>query len=75
MSDLVSELVPGFSEPRQKVYVLGSAWTLVVASSEGAFAELFIKRGLVVDFGGSWVLTRLLPLNKAKELALLGDTI
>lgn len=48
---------------------------LVVASTEGSFAELFIKRGLVVDFGGSWVLTRLLPLNKAKELALLGDTI
>ncbi len=48
---------------------------LVVASTEASFAELFIKRGLVVDFGGSWVLTRLLPLTKAKELALLGDAI
>ena len=48
---------------------------LVVASTDASFAELFVKRGLVVDFGGTWALTRLLPLTKAKELALLGDTI
>lgn len=48
---------------------------LIVASREASFAELFVKRGLVVDFGGSWALTRALPLHKAKELALLGDTI
>jgi len=48
---------------------------LIVASTEASFAELFVKRGLVVDFGGTWALTRLLPLSKAKELALLGETI
>ncbi|HYY44700.1 MAG TPA: enoyl-CoA hydratase-related protein [Actinomycetota bacterium] len=48
---------------------------LVAASTQAAFAELFVKRGLVVDFGGSWALTRALPLHRAKELALLGDTI
>ena len=48
---------------------------LIVASEDASFAELFVKRGLVVDFGGTWALTRLLPLNKAKELALLGETI
>lgn len=48
---------------------------LIVASTDASFAELFVKRGLVVDFGGSWILTRLLPLHRAKELALLGDTI
>ena len=47
----------------------------VVATRTAAFAELFVKRGLVVDFGGIWALTRALPLNKAKELALLGETI
>jgi enoyl-CoA hydratase/carnithine racemase len=47
----------------------------IIASREASFAELFVKRGLVVDFGGSWVLTRLLPLHRAKELALLGETI
>jgi 2-(1,2-epoxy-1,2-dihydrophenyl)acetyl-CoA isomerase len=48
---------------------------LVVATTQAEFAELFVKRGLVVDFGGSWALTRNLPLHRAKELALLGDTI
>jgi enoyl-CoA hydratase/carnithine racemase len=48
---------------------------LIVASSEARFIQIFVKRGLVVDFGGSWSLTRLLPLHKAKELALLGDEI
>lgn len=48
---------------------------LIVATPEARFIQIFVKRGLVVDFGGSWTLTRLLPLNKAKELALLGDEI
>ncbi|HYO61156.1 MAG TPA: enoyl-CoA hydratase-related protein [Actinomycetota bacterium] len=48
---------------------------LIVATRDAAFAELFVKRGLVVDFGGSWALSRLLPLNRAKELALLGETL
>jgi enoyl-CoA hydratase/carnithine racemase len=48
---------------------------LIVASRSASFAELFVKRGLVVDFGGSWALSRLLPLHRAKELALLGETI
>ncbi|MEA2516804.1 MAG: hypothetical protein QOG16_642 [Actinomycetota bacterium] len=48
---------------------------LIVASTEASFAELFVKRGLVVDFGGTWTLARVLPLHKAKELALLGEMI
>lgn len=48
---------------------------LIVATHEASFAELFVKRGLVVDFGGTWALSRLLPLNKAKEIALLGETL
>ena len=48
---------------------------LIVASREAAFAELFVKRGLVVDFGGTWALTRQLPLHRAKELAFLGETL
>ncbi|MDQ3963245.1 MAG: enoyl-CoA hydratase-related protein [Actinomycetota bacterium] len=47
----------------------------VVATPDASFAELFVKRGLVVDFGGSWALSRALPLSKAKELAFLGETI
>jgi enoyl-CoA hydratase/carnithine racemase len=48
---------------------------LVVASTDARFAELFVKRGLVVDFGGTWILSRLLPLHRAKELALLGEVV
>lgn len=48
---------------------------LIVASRDAAFAELFVRRGLVVDFGGTWALSRVLPLHRAKELAFLGDTI
>ncbi len=47
----------------------------VVATPDASFAELFVKRGLVVDFGGSWALSRALPLSKAKELAFLGETV
>ena len=48
---------------------------LIVASTDASFAELFVKRGLVVDFGGTWALSRLLPLHRAKELAFLGETL
>lgn len=48
---------------------------LIVASRDASFAELFVKRGLVVDFGGTWALSRVLPLHRAKELAFLGETI
>ena len=48
---------------------------LVVASDEARFSEIFARRGLSVDFGGSWVLPRLVGLHKAKELVLLADII
>ncbi len=54
---------------------LALACDFVVATRSAGFAELFVKRGLVVDFGGSWALSRLLPINRAKELAMLGETL
>lgn len=48
---------------------------LVVASDDARFSEIFARRGLSVDFGGSWVLPRLVGLHKAKELVLLADII
>jgi enoyl-CoA hydratase/carnithine racemase len=48
---------------------------LVVASEAARFSQIFVKRGLTVDFGGTWLLPRLVGLHKAKELALLGDII
>jgi len=48
---------------------------LIVASDEARFTEIFARRGLTIDFGGSWVLPRLIGLHKAKELAFLADII
>jgi len=48
---------------------------LIVATDDARFSEIFAKRGLSVDFGGSWVLPRLVGLHKAKELVLLADII
>jgi enoyl-CoA hydratase/carnithine racemase len=48
---------------------------LVIASAAARFSEIFSRRGLVVDFGGSWILPRLIGLHRAKELVFLADTL
>src|SRR3954453_15272643 len=48
---------------------------LVVASEDARFSEIFSRRGLSVDFGGSWLLPRLVGLHKAEELAFFADVI
>jgi 2-(1,2-epoxy-1,2-dihydrophenyl)acetyl-CoA isomerase len=48
---------------------------LVVASDRSRFSEIFARRGLSLDGGGSWLLPRLVGLHRAKELALFADII
>lgn len=48
---------------------------LVVASDRARFTEIFAKRGLSLDFGGSWLLPRLVGLHRAKELAFLAEIV
>jgi 2-(1,2-epoxy-1,2-dihydrophenyl)acetyl-CoA isomerase len=48
---------------------------LVVAAESARFSEIFAHRGLSLDFGGSWLLPRLVGMHKAKELALFGDIL
>lgn len=48
---------------------------VVLATTRARFAEIFVKRGLTVDFGGSWLLPRHVGLQRAKELALSGRMV
>jgi enoyl-CoA hydratase/carnithine racemase len=48
---------------------------LVVASENARFSEIFARRGLSIDFGGSWLLPRIVGMHRAKELALFADII
>jgi 2-(1,2-epoxy-1,2-dihydrophenyl)acetyl-CoA isomerase len=54
---------------------LALACDLIVASDQARFSEIFARRGLSVDFGGSWLLPRLVGLHRAKELALFADIL
>lgn len=54
---------------------LALACDLVVASDRSRFIQIFATRGLNVDFGGAWLLTRRVGLTMAKELALLAQPI
>jgi 2-(1,2-epoxy-1,2-dihydrophenyl)acetyl-CoA isomerase len=48
---------------------------IVFAGQSARFAQVFVKRGLAVDYGGTWLLPRLIGLQKAKDLAFRGDAI
>jgi 2-(1,2-epoxy-1,2-dihydrophenyl)acetyl-CoA isomerase len=48
---------------------------LVLAAEGSRFSEIFTKRGLSLDGGGSWILPRLVGLHTAKEIAFFGDLI
>jgi 2-(1,2-epoxy-1,2-dihydrophenyl)acetyl-CoA isomerase len=54
---------------------LALACDLVVASDRARFSEIFAQRGLALDGGNSWVLPRLVGLQRAKELAFFADVI
>lgn len=48
----------------------------VVVAAEGArFSEIFVRRGLTLDFGGSWLLPRVVGMQRAKELSLSGRVV
>ncbi len=48
---------------------------VVIATTRARFSEIFVKRGLTMDFGGTWLLPRLVGLAAARELALTGRLV
>jgi 2-(1,2-epoxy-1,2-dihydrophenyl)acetyl-CoA isomerase len=54
---------------------LAFACDLVYATPEARVCEIFVRRGLSLDCGGSWLLPRLVGMQRAKELAFFGDWI
>ncbi|MET7772614.1 enoyl-CoA hydratase-related protein [Nocardia sp. NPDC005366] len=59
----------------------GAGWNLalgcdlVVATPQARFCQIFSRRALSLDCGGSWLLPKLVGLQQAKRLALLADMI
>ena len=54
---------------------LALASDLVVAAEDASFVEVFVRRGLVMDGGGAYLLPRRIGMQKAKELAFFGDKL
>jgi 2-(1,2-epoxy-1,2-dihydrophenyl)acetyl-CoA isomerase len=54
---------------------LALACDLVLAAESARFIEVFVRRGLVPDGGGAYLLPRLIGPQKAKELMFFGDAL
>ncbi|OXS31609.1 enoyl-CoA hydratase/isomerase family protein [Streptomyces sp. XY006] len=54
---------------------LAFACDLVLAAESARFIEVFVRRGLVPDAGGAYLLPRLVGPRRAKELMFFGDAL
>lgn len=71
--------VPTVAKVRGPAY--GAGWNLalgcdlVVAAPDARFCQIFTRRALSPDCGGSWILPRLVGMQQAKRLTLLAEVI
>lgn len=54
---------------------LALACDLVLAADSARFIEVFVRRGIVPDAGGAYLLPRLIGPQRAKELFFFGDDL
>ncbi|MEV0258344.1 enoyl-CoA hydratase-related protein [Streptomyces sp. NPDC050732] len=54
---------------------LAFACDLVIAAEPARFIEVFVRRALVPDGGGAYLLPRLIGPQRAKELMFFGDSV
>jgi 2-(1,2-epoxy-1,2-dihydrophenyl)acetyl-CoA isomerase len=54
---------------------LALACDLRICSDRAVFGEIFVKRGLMPDGGGTWLLPRIIGTGRALELLLTGDLV
>lgn len=54
---------------------LALACDLVMCSRGARFSQVYVRRGVVPDLGGAFLLPRLVGMQRAKELVLLADEI
>ncbi|SEC76869.1 enoyl-CoA hydratase/isomerase family protein [Streptomyces sp. TLI_105] len=54
---------------------LAFACDLVLAAESARFIEVFVRRGLVPDGGGAYLLPRLIGPQRTKELMFFGDAV
>jgi 2-(1,2-epoxy-1,2-dihydrophenyl)acetyl-CoA isomerase len=48
---------------------------IVVATTRARFSEVFVRRGLTLDSGGTWLLPRMVGMARARDLALSGRIV
>ncbi|MBW3665470.1 MAG: enoyl-CoA hydratase/isomerase family protein [Actinobacteria bacterium] len=54
---------------------LALACDLVIAAESARFISVFVRRGIGPDAAGAYLLTRLVGIQRAKELTFLGDDV
>lgn len=54
---------------------LAFACDLILAAEGARFIEVFVRRGIAIDAAGGFLLPRVMPLAKAKELVFFGDDL
>jgi 2-(1,2-epoxy-1,2-dihydrophenyl)acetyl-CoA isomerase len=54
---------------------LTMACDLVIAAEEASFIEVFVRRGILPDGAGCYLLPRIVGMQRAKEMILLGDRV